>query len=385
LTEEQIREDEIAYRNVATVIGILIEFFLTIQGTIVFGFYVRHGIGTLPISYYPNPSPIPLLIAAVFPLFYSLLYRRVFRPRGRTVNPAYLFLVAFFLNTLVLADYLARAPSADIVNGISFPALSTSDVWGAFAGLTSAMLIVVAILASFSVAGVRFTLGLFIEGVDRKTYHVDLGHDVVFNAFKAGHTTSLYLTRFKELSQDKSAIVLKRRYPIGDEVVLAFGYNPDRPEQGTEIATAAYSKNAYGIYRSLRASNTRDSVVNDIIGRCHYGKTPIEKIKEEELTDYASSRVYEVAVAPAQSPLTTARNVFSELDRYYQVAIVSTFVAAVAVIVAASLNIGTGQAGDILTILFALMVGEIGVAVYQERKKGKEPLSWELSESLHRS
>ena len=183
--------------------------------------------------------------------------------------------------------------------------------------------------------------------------------------------------RFKEHSQDSNAIVLKRKYPVGDEIILAIGYNPDRPEQGTTIATAAYSKNAYGIYRSERASSTRDSVVNDLVGRCHYAKAPDEKTKENELTDYTSARVYEVAIAPAKSPLSVAKDIFLELDRYYQGAIISTILAMVAVIVAASQNIGTGQAGDILTILFALIVGEIGIAVYQERKR-REPLTWEL-------
>ena len=378
MIEEQEREDLTATLRAGTIVGIVVEVLLTVQFTMSSAFYAVHGFPIASFApYYPQPSPYPVLASAFFPVAYTVGFKHWLKSK-RTVNPATIFFGAFLIDLILGADYVIRAPPY-YINGLLVSNLVLTAQWQLFAEFTIAVMVLVVMLAAFSVAGARIALGLYIEGVDRKTYHIDLQHNVVFNAFKSGRSSSQYLMRFNELGQDKNAIVLKRRYPTGDEVILAIGYNPDRPEQGTTIATAAYSKNAYGIYRSERASSTRDSVVYDLVGRCHYGKEPIEKTKEDELTDFASSRVYEVAVAPARSPLSAAKDIFLELDRYYQVAIVSTLLAMVVVVVAASQNIGTGQAGDILTILFALMVGEIGVAIYQERKGRKEPLTWELS------
>jgi hypothetical protein len=370
--------DELALRREATIIGILVEFFISIQTTGSIAFYIRHGPNLAPFVY-PQPNIYAFVLAGFFPFLFSLGYKYMIRPKGRTVSPAFVFLGAFLFNTLFLADYIIRAPS-DYYYGTLIPVVPSSDMWGYFAVFGLTFLFLVAFLASFSVAGVRLALGLSVEGVDRRTFTVSLGHEAVFNAFKSGSRTSVYLSRFREREQNDNAIYLKRKYPSGDEIILAFGFNPDRPDQGTIIATAAYSKNAYGLFPSKSASDTRDSIINDITGRCakSAGKL-LEPEERKETNDFVSERVYEIAVSPAKAWLSIVKDSFLELDRYFQWAIVSTIGAIIIASAASAYGLVGTNGGDILTVLFALMVGEIGLAIREERAKGKKSPTWKFA------
>ncbi|MGP8126160.1 MAG: hypothetical protein ACLQEQ_09930 [Nitrososphaerales archaeon] len=373
---EQEKAGEAVARRWATLVGSILEFLLTVQTTVVVAYYVRHG--SIYASFvYPKPNYPALAIAVFFPFAYSLAHKYFAKPKGRTISPAVMFLLAFVFNTIFLADYVIRAP-ADYYQGILIQTLPLTEVWGNFATFTFVFLVMIVFLASFSVAGVRLALGLSVEGIDRKTYHTTLSHDAVFNAFKKGSLTSGYLSRFREQEQDEKAIFLKRKYPNGDEIILAFGYDPSRPDQGTTIATAAYGKNAYGLLPSASASGLRDSIVYDIMGRCPEAERPTEKTKPEDLNDFLSERVYQIAVKPAKAWLAVVKDSFLELERYFQFAIISTVAATVAATIASAEGWGNLNYGDALIVLYALLVGEIGLAIREERARGKKSPSWEF-------
>jgi len=376
MTEAQ-KTDEATVRKWAVIVGAVLEFLLTVQTTAVVAFYIRHG-GNYPSYVYPSPNYLALGAAAIFPFAFSIAHKYFAKPKGRVVSSAAVFFMAFVFNAIFLVDYVIRSPP-DYFQGTLIPTLPIADVWGGFATFTFIFLAIVGFLASFSVAGVRLALGLSVEGVDRKTISIPLHHEKVFSAFKSGSSSSGYLSRFREQEQDENGIILKRKYPTGDEVIIAFGYFANELGRGTLVATAAYGKNAYGIFPSKLASGNRDSVLNDIVGRCaENGKLP-ETTEFKDLNDFLSDRVYQVAVSPAKAWLSIIKDGFLELEGYFKAAIISTVAAAIVATVASAEGFLGQNYGDVLTVLYAFIVGEVGLAIREERAKGKKSPSWKFS------
>lgn len=221
---------------------------------------------------------------------------------------------------------------------------------------------------------VRWLVGLDIEGLDRKTYSINLPAKVVADLVQSD---SFAPKGWKVEENDSQVLVLKKGYGTGERIIVALTKNPEAPERATIMATVAFDVGTYYIKESKDASNLRDSMKNDLAMRLKENYPYATITLKPDMTDFASARAHSIASFPSESKLAVGRLLFLELPNYFKAAIILTFFGLILTPLAAYFKIGNFDYGSIFAVFFVALVAELGVAVREEIVRRREKkASW---------
>lgn len=206
------------------------------------------------------------------------------------------------------------------------------------------------------------------EPLDQKTYRINVGEDIVIRIVEGSHLNGYSkvaekLYEFKKRSAKFVAVAL------------------DGDSRSTIISTVPYQMTVDSLRPSIETSEIRNSFINDLEKRLELDAERKKRRRTVKFTpmvdamdDPVSRRTLELALKRTRPKLAILNEIWGEVPRFHQVAIVLSLLALASILVLYSARIVTDVNTVVSTIIFVVVVLllDLGIPLREELRRRKE-------------
>jgi hypothetical protein len=221
---------------------------------------------------------------------------------------------------------------------------------------------------------VRWVVGLNYDSSDRITYHVNMKPQDVANILGKNFKRTWKFTYRKEESEnEKPAWYLKIKDTFSNYVLVGIGSMVEEPEKCIIATVAFQSDRIVWVQKSKTATEERESIINDIIGRLKKVNPQVTLEKINETSDEISVMTFAYVDSITRSKIGIFRDIFRIIPRNFKIAIGITITTLIVLSAACYFGFidSNTYVGVMIPTLLALIF-EFGIPLKDEFKKKKK-------------
>jgi hypothetical protein len=214
---------------------------------------------------------------------------------------------------------------------------------------------------------VRWVIGLNLDSMDRATFLINGKPKDMLKILGDDFLSGSGLSRRKDDPKAQKPIwILKWSDTYGNLVIFAISSQTDHDDKSI-LATIAFKTGQYGVSKSKRASDRRDSIINDIAARLMKSDPTLSITPVDRLDDPVSLVAQDHALVPTLSKIEITEKFFRRIPRYhlYIIAILLVALATIAVAYAMNLLDLGAFVGIVIVIVLGLLL-DLGSSIREE-------------------